>query len=197
MMTFAKKYIHAVLFFIAILLIGCSASYDYTEEEPFVIASSPAGPDDYRNLISEQIAIEQDGTTTISRATTDVTDEPILKVQLTQDEVNEIKEKIEEYQFKKIPNDVSTPSEDGAKYTIQVHFSDDVKEVTGWNPSNENFKKLHTYLFSFINDEEYATWRREIEEYIWQPHSLLEDDKEAYNEKKPFFTFNLQQNITT
>lgn len=158
---------HLFLFSILIvLLVGCNNSYKYTTDGPFVTASiSPAGPDDFRNLIGGYLSISLDGSLILSNDESYEVDEPTLEIQLTKKEIREVQKKIKEYNFRKLPDDVSVPSEDGSHYHIQVNFLDDSKKVKGWNPDDKNFNELHHYLFSLVDDDEYDAWLTEIEEY--------------------------------
>src|SRR5699024_11556672 len=63
-----------------------------------------------------------------------------------------------------LTEDVTTTSEDDAKYGIEVHFEKNSKLVAGWNPNNEAFNELPDYLFHFI-EETLQTWREEMKEY--------------------------------
>lgn len=190
-----KHYLILVSFSI-ILLVGCNHSYEYKTDGPFVTASvSPAGPDDFRNLIGEYISFYQDGTLVLSDGESNKLDKPILETQLNKKEVKEIQEKIEESNFRKLPDDVSAPAEDGAHYHIQANFVDDSKKVQGWNPVDEDFHELHHYLFTFIDEDDYTAWKTDMEEYMWEHHSLSNDDKEAYNEDGPFLTYRTEHHI--
>ncbi len=161
-MLFVKRNLFLFLLLI-VLLVGCNPT-----DNPFVTASiSPAGPDDFRNLIDGYISNYQDGTLILSNDESYEADEPTLKIQLSKKDIREVEEKIKESNFKELPDDVSVPSEDGAHYHIQVNFLDESKKVEGWNPEDKNFIELHHYLFSLVDDDEYDAWLREIEEYIF------------------------------
>lgn len=160
-MLFVKRHLFLFLLLI-VLLVGCNPT-----DNPFVTASiSPAGPDDFQNLIDGYISISLDGSLILSNDESYEADEPTLKIQLSKKDIREVEEKIKESNFKKLPDDVSVPLEDGSHYHIQVNFLDESKKVEGWNPDDETFNALHHYLFSLVDDDEYDAWLREIEEYI-------------------------------
>lgn len=155
------------IFSFIFLLTSCSNTYTYKEDGPFITAyMAPVGPGIPEDLITEHITIYQNGTFILSDGNHDKgKDKPIVQLTLTEDEINEIQSHIYESRFKKLPEDVTAPSEDGAKYGIEVHFEKNSKLVAGWNPSNEAFNELHDYLFHFIEEETLQTWREEMKEY--------------------------------
>lgn len=193
--TIIKRYFPMCYFFI-ILLCSCSKPYDYTEDGAFITATvSPAGPDDYRNLITRHVAIYQDGTLILSADEDNQTAKPTLKAQIDKKDIDYLKELIEEVKFRKLKNDVSTPSEDGARYQVTVNFTNGSKKVKGWNPINEQFNTIHEHVFSLIDDDDYAKWRTEIEEHIWEHHSLRKNRKDEYQTDGPFFTLMMENRI--
>lgn len=193
-----KRLVHVALLIWLVLLIGCSESYDFTSYDfatdgPFVTASiSPAGPDDYRNLISTHVTIYDDGTLIISHDEDTETGAPISKAQLTKDEIEHLKELIKEEQFLKLNRDVTMPSDDGSRYSITLFLTDQKKEVAGWNPDHEQFLKIHKHIFSLVNSEDRSKWYKEISEYIWENDALARYDIHQYNEEGPYFELKLE-----
>src|SRR5690625_2341592 len=90
------KFLLCFLFcFLTLFLVGCMKNYDFASEEPFIIVTiSPAGPDDYRNLYSENISIDNDGNlllyTEESKDRIITEDAPVFQMQLNEKEVNQI-----------------------------------------------------------------------------------------------------------
>lgn len=191
------RYSSCILFLFFILLVGCSKAYEYKTDGPFVTALiSPGGPDDFRNLISSHIAIYEDGTLVLSEDGSNKTDKPIWKSQIEQKEIEKLKEIIEDNEFQKLEDDVTSPSDDGSRYNITVNFVDGSKKVEGWNPVNEQFNTIHRYVFSLVDDKDYTKWRTEIEEYKWEEHSLYTNTKDEYKENGPFFTLLMENKFS-
>lgn len=185
-----------------ILISGCSNTYDYAKDEPFVTASfSPAGPDDFRNLISNKIAIYQDGTLILSAdGNSDInmgTDKPELELQLDEEQIKLLQELIEDEKFGNLPNDVTAPSEDGAFYNITVNLTNESKEVNGLNPDNESFHKIHKHIFNLVDDEKYANWKNEVDEYVWDQNTLHTNEKNEYKENGPFLNVILEKDTSS
>src|SRR5699024_2115638 len=135
-----------------VLLTGCTEKYDYATDEPFIIASwSPAGPGDFRKMYNEQISINQDGKIVLYTTGNDSLEMgdniPNYEMELDDGEVDEVKEYIKEQEFRKLPGDVSTPSEDGSFSYITVRFADETKKVVGLNPDQTQFRNIHQYVF--------------------------------------------------
>lgn len=194
--TMFKRYCLIFSFFI-ILLVGCSKPYEYTADGPFVTASkSPAGPDDFRNLISTHVAIHEDGTLILSEDENNQTDQPTLEAQLNTEDIKQLKEIIEEEKFRKLGEDISSSAEDGERYHVTVNFADDSKKVKGWNPDNEQFNTIHEHIFSLIDNDDYAKWKTEIGEYTWEHYSLDRNKKDEYKEDGPFFTLMMENQIS-
>lgn len=180
------------------LLVGCSPSYDFATDGPFVTTTvSPGGPDDYRNLISETIAIYDDGTLILSSDGETETAAPIYQTELTKDEIEQLKTLIIEEDFFKLDNDITTPSEDGAKYSITVFLTDQTKKVSGWNPDNEHFHTIRKHILKLVNQESRSQWSTEMSEYVWETDALSRYDIGQYNEGGPFLSLMIENPIPT
>lgn len=181
-----------------VLLIGCSSSYNFATDGPFVTATiSPGGPDDYRNLISKHVTIYDDGTLTLSHEKEPETEAPILKTQLTNDEIEQLKALIIEEGFFRLDDDITTPSEDGTYYSIDVSLTDRTKEVSGWNPDDEQFHLIHKHIFNLIDQEAQSKWFSEISEYIWETDARSRYEIDQYNEDGPFFALKVETPISS
>lgn len=187
-----------VLFIWFALLIGCSASYNFATDGPFVTATvSPGGPDDYRNLISERITIYDDGTLILSHDKETETEAPIFKTQLTKDEIEQLKALIIKERFFQLDDDITTPSEDGTYHSITVFLTDRTREVSGWNPDNEHFHKIRKHIFNLIDKGDRTKWATEMSEYVWETDALSRYEIDQYNEDGPFFTLKLETPISS
>src|SRR5699024_11324660 len=69
-------------------------------------------------------------------------DAPVFKKQLSEDEVSDVQDVIEEEKFWKLPKDVTTPSEDGGSSYVTVNLKNDYKKVGGLNPDNDRFLNI-------------------------------------------------------
>lgn len=189
---------HFVLFIWFALLIGCSASYDFATDGPIITATiSPGGPDDYRNLISKHVMIYDNGTLILSHDGKIETEAPIYKTQLMEDEIEQLKALMIEEGFFKLNGDISTPSEDGTYHNITVFLTDRTKEVSGWNPNNEDFQLIRNHIFSLIDQEIQSKWSTEMSEYVWETDALSRYEIDQYAEDGPFFTLKIDTPIPT
>jgi len=193
-----KFLLYFLFCFITLFLVGCMKSYDFATEEPFIIVTiSPAGPDDYRNLYSENIAIDNDGNLSLytneSKNLIIKEDAPVFQMQLNEKEVNQVKDVIKEEKFLSLKEDVTTPSEDGTFSYITVNFQDTSKEVGGLNPDDPQFMEIRNYVFDLIEDEDKKEWRKEIEEHIWDLNSLRINEKTEYEMDDPFLIYSMEQ----
>src|SRR5690625_848844 len=192
------KFLLCFLFcFLTLFLVGCMKNYDFATEEPFIIVTiSPAGPDDYRNLYSENISIDNDGNlllyTEESKDRIITEDAPVFQIQLNEKEENHVKDVIKEEKFLSVKKDVTTPSEDGTFSYITVNFQDTSKKVGGLNPDHPQFMEIRNYVFDLIEDEDKQEWRKEIEEHIWDLNSLRINGKTEYEMDDPFLIYSME-----
>lgn len=86
-----------------LLVVGCSKKPEFVSEGPIITANiSPAGPDDYRNLISKYVTIFADGKLTLTYNANHKTNHskaPILEKTLTEKELGEVKSLLMEKDF--------------------------------------------------------------------------------------------------
>lgn len=184
-----------------LLLTGCSkyftydfdqvTDYDYADDEPFIITySSSAGEDITQNMYRTIISIAQNGELRVyteGRDSLEIHDDaPVLKKQLSDDEVKDVQDVIEEQGFWKLPKDVTAPSEDGSFSYVTVNLKDDSKKVGGLNPDNDRYTKIRHSVTSLVDDDEYAEWKEEIGEHIWEHNSLYINEKTDYSTDEPF-----------
>src|SRR5690625_4136374 len=188
-----KTKLFGILFFtlMVFLVVGCTNKYNYATNEPFIVVTSySAGPNDYREMYEENVAIDHDGKLVLYTIGDDdliiKQDAPILEVKLNDEQINQVKKVIEENEFWKLPRDVSTPSEDGGFGYITVNLTDKTKEVGGLNPDDERFNDIFQSAWSLVDSEDYQSWTEEIEEHIWENNSLRSSKKTDYNMDAPF-----------
>src|SRR5699024_3427611 len=98
---FNKKLILSFILFLPVfILISCSPSYDLATEGPIVmISTSPAGPDDYRHLISEYITVYADGTVVLSHEENPEKDAPTFQTKINKDDTRQIEDLIRDEKF--------------------------------------------------------------------------------------------------
>ena len=195
-----KTKLYGILFFtlMVFLVVGCTDKYNYATDEPFIVVTSySAGPDDYREMYEENVAIDHDGKLVLYTIGDDdliiKQDAPILEVQLNDEQINQVKKDIEEKGFWKLPSDVSTPSEDGGFAYITVNLIDETKEVGGLNPDDERFNDIFQSAWSLVDGEDYQSWTEEIEEHIWENNSLRSSQKTDYRKDEPFLLLSVEQ----
>lgn len=186
------------------LLFSCTFSnkrtLQFATEGPFITAAiAPAGPDDYRNLIKKTIAIEQNGTFTLSPSANKQVklgeNPPTLTGKLTEEEVENIKHLLNEQNVWHLPDDISTESEDGTFLYLSIYLEDEEKQIRGLNPDHEDFLTVHRYLFDLIDDVEYRKWSQEVSEHVWEMNSPDINEKDEYNEDGPFLSILIDNNV--
>ena len=155
-----------------LLLIGCTKKYDYATDGPFIITSwYPAGADDYRNMYDKNISIDHDGNLVLYTTAKDDqlrigNNAPVLEIQLDDNQVNRVKDIILEQKFWRLPEDVSTPSEDGSFSYITVNLTDKTKKVGGLNTDDLQFIEIRKYILSLVDDDDFKRWTEDIEAHI-------------------------------
>ena len=195
------KFILPMISILTILLVvGCSKKPEFVSEGPIITANiSPAGPDDYRNLISKYVTIFADGKLTLTYNANHKTNHskaPILEKTLTEKELGEIKSLLMEKDFFKMKKDISESSEDGVLYQVTAYTKDRTKEVSGWNPTHENFKEIFRYIFNLFDKEERKNWFEEVSAFVWEKEAHSIHDVEQYQEEGPFFTLSILKDIS-
>lgn len=151
---------------------GCSKKIDFTDEGPFIILTSyPGGENYYVDFYPRNIAVHQDGTLRVyTEATEEIiveNDAPIVEVTLTDEEVQSIKETIQDNRFFSLPKDVSDPGVmDGPMQYITVYTDTESKKIGGEWPVNENFQEIRKAVLDHVL-EEYDDWQEEIDDYIY------------------------------
>src|SRR5699024_2548574 len=168
------------LFKYSVLLLSLSITviiwpkhYDFATKEPFIIVTSySAGLDEYKNMYHKNIEIYDYGELILysnedSHLKID-DDAPVFRMQLDEEEVEQVKNTIKQKKFWKLPKDVSTPSEDGGFRYVTVNLKSGSKKVGGLNPDNERFDDVFQSVWDLVEGEEYRNWKEEIEEYIWE-----------------------------
>lgn len=157
------------------LISSCNTKTNYATDEPFIIITiQPAGEDDYRNLFSRNIALYDDGRLLLYKTKEDSedidTEAPFWETQLTETDTKAVKTAIEDHHFWRMPEDVSSPSEDGTFYYTTVHLTDETKTVGGLNPDHESFFAIQDMVKSKIPDNEYEDWQEKTTDYMFETH---------------------------
>lgn len=188
-----------LLILIVIIVVVWPKQYNYATDEPFLVVTTySAGPDDFRNMYDESIAINNDGHLVLYSTGSDdliiKDDAPTLEMQLHDEQVEQIKEVIEEAKFWKLPTDVSTPSEDGGYGYVTVNLTNSSKKVGGLNPDNERFFDVFQSARVLIDQDDYENWQKEIEEHIWENNSLHSSKKTDFVTDEPFLVLKMEAN---
>lgn len=166
-------------------------------DRPFVVSTwYSAGADDYRNLYHRNIAVYEDGTLILyTNGKDDLklgSDVPVFKKQLDKTQVNRVKKILQEQRFWSLPEDISTPSEDGGFNFIAVNVNNKLKKVGGLNPDHAGFTEIHDEIFGLVAGEDFKKWTGEVEEYIWEWNSLRINGKTDYHLEEPFLIFSME-----
>lgn len=194
-----QRFLPYIAFFIlSILLIGCSTTYDLSSEGPIItVSTSPGGPDDYRNLIGQYVTVYADGTVILANDEDPKDSAPIFQKNIKKEQIEEIKTLLKKERFLKLNKDVSTPSEDGSRYSITAYFSNTKKEVAGWNPDNESFHKIRKHVNQLIDEKDRAQWLTDISEYIWESDAKSDYNITAFYTDEPFFILKMERTVPT
>ncbi|MFA8438385.1 hypothetical protein [Pueribacillus sp. YX66] len=160
------------ILFLFMLMSGCSQKTNYETDGPFIIVkTAPAGPDDVRNLFTEHYAIEENGMLTLyTEATNRIklgNDAPVLKIKLSDKEVEKVKELIRKNKFWNFKEDLSNLDvSDGYSLYITVNLTDESKTVGGWNPDKPEFTEIANYVMNLASGEKRRAWLKEIQNHI-------------------------------
>src|SRR5699024_11619920 len=115
----------------------------------------------------------------------DSNDVPQLKVQLTDSELDGVKEQIAEH-FWKMKELIINPDSGSREESITVQLEEDEKEVHGDDPINPRFIAIRDYVIDLIDKEEFEAWTDEIKDEIWEEKESLESEsKTDYHTENP------------
>jgi len=170
---FRKSSLVFFLVIISVIAIGCTKKINFTTDGPFIILKSVSGGENYYvEFYPKYIAVYGDGTARIyTEGGGEIIvgeDAPVREVQLTDDEIEEIKETIEENQFLKLDTDISDQRVlDGSSHYITVYTENESKEVGGYSPDDDNFDAIYSKVKGLVRDE-YNEWLDDIDTYIYE-----------------------------
>src|SRR5699024_6754330 len=82
--------------------------------------------------------------------------------------------------------------EDGGSSYVTVNLKNDSKKVGGLNPDNDRFLNIRQSITGMVDEDEYAEWREEVEEHIWEHNSLHTNEKKEYSVEGPFNILSLE-----
>lgn len=184
--------------FMMIYMTGCAQQPEYATDKPFILVTNySAGPDDYRNMYHVNIAIDQNGRLQLYADEDEELkiddDAPVFETQLDEEQIDALQKVIEEQQFWELPEDVSTPSEDGGFSYITVNRADESKKVGGLNVDDEQFMEIRQQVFDLVDPGDYNEWTVDIEEFIWEKNSLRFNEKTDFVTDEPFFILTMEQ----
>lgn len=167
------------LFFLIILfflLNGCKQKIDFVDEGPFILVTSYKGGEIfYLDAYPRNIAVSNDGSLYIyTDPTKDLIieeDAPVVKIDLTEEEIEELKDTIESNHFFDLDENISDPGViDGDMQYVTVYSQSEVKKVGGEWPNNKRFKEIRKKVFDYAGDE-YYQWLEDIEKYIYEKNA--------------------------
>lgn len=174
----------AMLFMCSFVFMACSKDNSdenddihFVDEGPFVkleLYSASSGT--YLDHFPKHITVSNDGSVHVfTKEVVDWTGEVELKVEddaptiqkkISEKEVKEIKQVIEENRFLSIPKDVTDYDVmDGSGSRITVYENDQERKVGGENSSNQRYNAIEDIIFDQVKDE-YSDWVTETEEYL-------------------------------
>lgn len=153
-----------------LLLSGCEKEIHFETDAPFItVTQSPAGLIEQERSFKRVMQVDTSGrlklfAKSVGRLTIG-SDAPVYEKQLTEEEVNEIQKSLINYDFFKLPEDVSTPSDDGTFWEVQV-LTDEGKRVSGGlNPTNADFAIIADTVWEKVSNEAFHDWVEETAEY--------------------------------
>ena len=157
-----------------ILATGCGKKVNYATDEPFIIVTSySAGPEDVRNMFKRNVSVSEDGTLVLYTEPEEEIklgdDAPMLEVELTKNEVAEIKNAIAKNKFWTMKENLSDYNiQDGGYLYVTVNLVEESKTVGGLNPNNERLNDISHHVRRLIPKEAYRQWDEEITEHIFE-----------------------------
>lgn len=164
---------------IFILLIGCTNKIDFAEDEPFVkLELYSASEGSYVDHFPKYITVSNDGSVHVfTKEVVDWTGEIALKVEddaptiqkkISEKNVKEIKQVIEENRFLSIPENVTDYDVmDGSGSRITVYEKNQKRKVGGENSSHKRYNAIEEIIFNQVKDE-YDDWKRDTEDYLYK-----------------------------
>ncbi len=138
-----------------------------------VASHTPAGPDHVLNMYTTIYTIDLGGNLTVStEETANISlgnDAPVLEMKVDEQAVEQLQALIEKNEFWEMPENVEDRSVlDGESQYITVHLEEESKKVGGLNPSHEGFLEITDYIFSLVDSDKYATWKKDIQAHIYE-----------------------------
>lgn len=162
-------------------LSGCSEKINFVEEGPFVKMIFRSNSEEYYlDHYPGIITVSHDGelrvfTEEVRNLWTDEVeveigeDPPTVELQLSENEVKEIKKVITKNDFLSLDENLTDDGvQDGSMTHITVYMEDGEYRVGGANVSDERFRTIYKAIFKHLTDGIYFDWDRDIRKHIYE-----------------------------
>lgn len=169
---------------------------DYQEEKPFFELGIETQATEELPLIYEHyITINQKGNLILEAKVPEDkknlkmnSNNPTLEIKLTENELINLKELIQE-NFWKLNESIYRPEgKKGTEY-ITVNLSKEDKTVKINDAVNPRFTAIRDYVVDLLDQKDYQIWREKIEDDLWEENILNSKSKTDYSLTKPFFIY--------
>lgn len=163
-----------LLFIMFITLGGCSTDLDFATDDPFIVIKTvPIEANEYRYFYPRKTAVYDSGKVKKYTEETDTIkvgdDAPEVEQELSDEEVDELKEIIEKNKFFKLKKDLTDKSVmDGESVHVTVNLKDESKTVGGENPDDEGLDEIRDYTEELIEGDASKQWNEDIDDYIYE-----------------------------
>lgn len=166
-------------FLLLIMLSSCSNKIDFVEEGVFVkMQLGLASEEDYLEHYPKIITVSNDGTVRLFTENKSSRNRvfdlyvgenpPEIVTQITNQEVDDIKNIITESHFFSLDTDLTDYGVmDGSSVNITVYAKDKERKVGGENPNHQGFSNIKDVIFKHVSDD-YYDWREETRKYIYE-----------------------------
>ncbi len=151
------KYYLVGIALIIIVLTGCQKrGLDFSEDVFLKYTSSLAGECASFEFFDTNIEVSSDGTVRIyCDDFEDIYSEeyPTKTIQLSEEDINELKDAIEENNIMDLRKDLSTESCDGGYQYLTVYTEGDKHKTGGLNVSNRRFGRVESLIFDMVGED--------------------------------------------
>lgn len=142
---------------ILMILTGCqNGGIDFSEDVFLKYTSSPAGECASYEFFDTNIEVSSDGTVKIyCDDFEDIYSEeyPIKTIHLSKEDINDLKDAIEENNIMDLRKNLSTDSCDGGYQYLTVYTDGDKHKTGGLNVSNRRFGRVESLIFDMVGED--------------------------------------------
>lgn len=183
-----------------------SEKTDFIMDEPFIVIRMDADLADYHHTdpfdgtpseYDQVISINMEGELFLypevqeGRIMSIDRNELELKLQLTDGELKEVQELIQEH-FWKLNETILNPESDKRTESITVHLTEEEKEVRTFDPVNHRFIAIRDSIINLIDEKEYESWIKNTSKILWEENYLHANDKDDFSEGESFLILSME-----